>query len=118
MFYAKVREDELLGPIFNNAITDWPAHLERLTDFWEGTLKYTKAYYGNPLEVHQKVDAANNHSIEAIHFGIWLNLWVQTIDANFTGPLANKAKMSARKMASHIHIHLFQARNSSANTPE
>jgi hemoglobin len=32
-FYAKIRKDILLGPIFNNAIVDWPIHLEHLTDF-------------------------------------------------------------------------------------
>ena len=37
-FYTKVRKDEILGPIFNNAINDWPEHLNRLTDFWESNL--------------------------------------------------------------------------------
>jgi hemoglobin len=32
-FYTKIRADELLGPIFNEAIDDWPENLERLTDF-------------------------------------------------------------------------------------
>ena len=29
-FYARVREDELIGPIFNSAIGDWPEHLRKL----------------------------------------------------------------------------------------
>ena len=37
-FYAKIRQDELLGPIFNESIQDWEPHLEKLTDFWEGNL--------------------------------------------------------------------------------
>ena len=37
-FYAKVRNDKVLGPIFNNIINDWDAHLELLTDFWETQL--------------------------------------------------------------------------------
>ena len=37
-FYTKVHKDEILGPIFNNAINDWPEHLNRLTDFWESNL--------------------------------------------------------------------------------
>jgi len=32
-FYPKVRENELLGPIFNTMIKDWETHLELLTDF-------------------------------------------------------------------------------------
>ena len=37
-FYARVRKDEVLGPIFNGIITDWETHLEKLTDFWNGNL--------------------------------------------------------------------------------
>ncbi len=33
-FYAKVRSDPLLGPIFEPRITDWTAHLERMVAFW------------------------------------------------------------------------------------
>ncbi|MGJ8653397.1 MAG: truncated hemoglobin [Opitutaceae bacterium] len=29
-FYADVRQHELLGPIFNAHIKDWPAHHEKL----------------------------------------------------------------------------------------
>jgi hemoglobin len=35
-FYLKIRENDLLGPIFNGHIVTekWPEHLEKLTDFW------------------------------------------------------------------------------------
>ncbi|TIR44376.1 MAG: group III truncated hemoglobin, partial [Mesorhizobium sp.] len=34
-FYARVREDERLGPIFTREITgDWGPHLEKMTNFW------------------------------------------------------------------------------------
>jgi len=35
VFYAKIRKDDLLGPIFNKHIIDeqWPEHLDKLTDF-------------------------------------------------------------------------------------
>ena len=29
-FYARVRKDPLLGPIFDGAIEDWPHHLVKL----------------------------------------------------------------------------------------
>ena len=41
-FYAKVRKDELLGPIFNGIIKDWETHLELLTDFWETNLFFKR----------------------------------------------------------------------------
>ncbi len=33
-FYARVREDAELGPIFNDAVHDWSAHLTTLIAFW------------------------------------------------------------------------------------
>jgi hemoglobin len=110
LFYQKVREDALIGPIFNAAIQDWPTHLNHLTDFWEGNLLFTKAYHGDPLAAHAKVDAANNYTIEPVHFGIWLNIWFETIDANFTGDIAQKAKRQARKMSTFLYLHIFEAR--------
>ena len=108
-FYAKIRIDELLGPIFKNHIPEdsWDFHLEHITDFWESSVFLSGNYKGNPLTVHQKVDAAENYSITEYHFGIWLNYWVQTIDELYKGKNANKLKMRARKMASHLHINLF-----------
>jgi hemoglobin len=37
-FYDKIRADLEIGSYFNTMITDWEAHLEKLTDFWETNL--------------------------------------------------------------------------------
>ena len=37
-FYARVRADAVLGPIFNGAIEDWPHHLAKLQAFWSSVL--------------------------------------------------------------------------------
>ena len=109
-FYEKIRRDEVLGPFFNPIIKDWAAHFERLTTFWESSLFLKTKYYGNPLEVHIRVDAENNHSITELHFGLWLNLWVQTIDELFVGEYAENAKHRARKMGTFLYLNIFQAR--------
>ncbi|UKM63718.1 group III truncated hemoglobin [Flavobacteriaceae bacterium GSB9] len=115
-FYGKVRKNNVLGPIFNNAIDNWDEHLELLTTFWESSLfmtrKLEKKYIGNPLKAHVKVDADNNHSITEMHFGIWLNLWLQTIDELFKGDTAENAKRRARKMATFLYMNIFQSRSS------
>ncbi|MFC5194866.1 MULTISPECIES: group III truncated hemoglobin [Bizionia] len=115
-FYDKVRADEFLGPFFNRVITDWDAHIDRLTTFWETSLfmtrKLEKKYYGNPLEVHVQVDKENNHAITEHHFGAWLNLWFETIDEHFEGEVAENAKRRARKMGSFMYLNIFQARPS------
>ncbi len=97
-FYIKVRTNSLLGPIFNDVIDDWQDHLERLKDFWLSILFFKNNFEGNPINVHQKVDAKNNGLIEARHFGIWLNLWYETLDTYYEGNLAQVVKLRARKM--------------------
>lgn len=113
-FYAKVRDDNTLGSIFNKKIKDWNAHLQHLTTFWESTLfmhkKLDQKYTGNPLEAHITVDKENNNTITEIHFGIWLNYWLQTIDELYQGETANNAKRRARKMGSFLYLKIFEAR--------
>lgn len=109
-FYEKVRKDAVLGPFFNDVITDWDAHLERLTNFWESSLFLKTKYLGNPLEAHVKVDQENNHMITELHFGLWLNLWFQTIDELFEGEYAENAKQRARKMGTFLYLKIFEAR--------
>lgn len=113
-FYKKVRKDPVLGPFFNDAIKDWDEHLHKLTTFWESSLFMTRKlehkYKGNPLEVHAKVDKDNNNSITELHFGLWLNLWFQTIDELFEGDYAENAKRRARKMGTFFYLKIFEAR--------
>lgn len=110
-FYAKVRKDEVLGPFFNDTIDDWDSHLEHLTTFWESSLFLKTKYYGNPLEAHVRVDKTHNNSITDVHFGLWLNLWFQTIDELFKGDYAENAKRRARKMGTFLYLKIFEARN-------
>jgi len=113
-FYDKVRADDTLGPFFNPIIEDWDAHIERLTSFWETSLFMTKKlehkYHGDPLGAHVKVDQENNNSITELHFGLWLNLWYQTLDELFEGEVADNAKHRARKMGTFLYLKIFEAR--------
>lgn len=109
-FYSNVRKDNILGPFFNETITDWDDHLNKLTTFWESNLFLKTKYLGNPLEAHVKVDKMFNHSITDKHFGLWLNLWIQTIDELYVGDYAENAKYRARKMATFLYLKIFEAR--------
>ena len=72
-FYARVRQDELLGPIFNREVADWPAHLDKLVGFWSSTMLKTDTYGGRPLPPHLKLP-----EISDAHFARWLELFRQT----------------------------------------
>lgn len=109
-FYAQIRKHEILGVFFNEMIADWDEHLEKLTDFWESNLFFKAKFKGNPAQAHIRVDQHFQHNISMEHFGMWLNLWVETIDSLFEGEMAHRAKTNARKMATHLYITLYQAR--------
>ncbi|WP_370634210.1 group III truncated hemoglobin [Aestuariivivens sp. NBU2969] len=110
-FYEKIRVNKELGPFFNETIKDWDVHLDNLTTFWESSLFLKTRYIGNPLEVHVEVDKAHGHAITERHFGLWLNLWIQTIDGLFEGDYAENAKRRARKMATFLYLKIFEARS-------
>lgn len=73
-FYDRVRQHPRLGPIFNDAVTDWPEHLDKLKLFWASVTLHTGSYSGRPMQAHMRVPA-----IEPAHFGEWLYLFEQTL---------------------------------------
>jgi hemoglobin len=72
-FYAKVRSDAMLGPIFNAKIEDWDDHLEKLCRFWSSVTLLTGAYKGRPMPVHAALPEIDNR-----HFAHWLELFAET----------------------------------------
>ena len=112
----KIRKEPTIGYFFNETIDDWDAHGEKLTDFWETNLFFKSNYKGNPKKAHIEVDENFNHSIEQKHFGIWLNLWFDTINEYFQGQLADRAKNNARKMASHLFMKIYQKRQNKSGS--
>ncbi|MDP5199375.1 group III truncated hemoglobin [Flavobacterium sp. DG2-3] len=109
-FYDKIRADQEIGFYFNEMISDWEAHLEKLTDFWETNLFGVRKYKGNPHAVHNEVDAHFDEKITANEFGIWLNHWFQTIDEYFEGENADTLKRRARKMSTFLYMSMFKHR--------
>lgn len=69
-FYARVRRDEMLGPIFNKAIDDWPEHLHKLSAFWSSVTLMSGKYKGQPMVVHTGIP-----EITGAHFARWLELF-------------------------------------------
>jgi hemoglobin len=71
-FYAKVRLDPDIGPIFNAIVGDWPHHLATLKDFWSTVLLTTGRYKGDPMMTHLQLP------LDPDHFGRWLGLFAET----------------------------------------
>lgn len=102
-FYAKVRDDELLGPVFDHAISDWPHHLGKMVDFWSSVMLTSGRYKGNPMMMHLKHIAR----IRPEMFGRWLELWRDTAREVLgeTGAAAMIAK--AERIAESLQLGMF-----------
>lgn len=75
-FYATIRADPILGPIFNREIGDgWDAHLAKLCDFWSSVLLMTGRFKGSPMAAHAALP-----DITPAHFKRWLNLFRQSAE--------------------------------------
>lgn len=72
-FYAKIRADGVLGPIFSSVITDWAPHLQKMCDFWSSMLLMTKRYDGRPVPAHLKIEG-----LDRPHFERWLGMFEAT----------------------------------------
>ena len=75
-FYAAIREDDLLGPIFAERIDDWPTHLARMMAFWRSILFNSGEFSGNPMRKHMAIPGLEEH-----HFARWLELFYATLRA-------------------------------------
>lgn len=95
-FYARVRKDELLAPVF--AHLDWPHHLPVMFNFWSSVLLGDMSYTGSPFPKHVGLQ------INEQHFQRWLKLFMETVDANFSGPIAAEAKTRAHTIA-QVFMH-------------
>lgn len=104
-FYARVRADDLLGPIFDDvARVDWAAHLPRMYAFWDSVLFGAPGFKGNPLAVHLQL--GRRVRLTAREFERWLELFNDSVDALFAGPGAESAKARAARIATVMLHHL------------
>ncbi|MDO5646893.1 group III truncated hemoglobin [Paracoccus sp. (in: a-proteobacteria)] len=74
VFYAAIRRHEVLGPVFNRHVHDWPEHEAKIAAFWRNAILYERGYDGNPMRVHM---AAGD--VHADHFAPWLALFDETL---------------------------------------
>ncbi len=99
-FYAKVRQDPLIGPVFNAAIDDWPEHLDKLQAFWSSVMLTTGRYKGRPLPAHVK----HGDSISPASFDRWLALWRVTTDEMLDAVSAAALQDKAGRIAESLSL--------------
>jgi hemoglobin len=106
-FYAKVRRDPALGPVFENAIApdEWPQHLSKMYDFWSSVMLTTGRYKGNPLAVHMRVAG-----LEEGLFARWLALFRATAEEVCPPDLAAVFRQKSERIAESLKLGLFYLR--------
>jgi hemoglobin len=103
-FYGKALEDPIIGFIFTDvAKLDLEAHVPRITDFWETVLLGAQSFSGGAFRPHAELHA--KVQLREGHFDRWLQLWFGTVDDQFSGPVANQAKIHALRVG-----HAFNER--------
>ena len=102
-FYARVREDKVLGPVFDGAVDDWPEHLDKLAEFWSSVMLTTGRYKGNPMAAHLRQASA----ITPAMFDRWLELWGETAGELLAPEQAGAVRAKAERIAESLKLALF-----------
>lgn len=102
LFYGRVREDPEIGPIFDDAVEDWPAHLAKLTDFWHSVMLTSGRYKGNPMVAHMR-----QKRIRPEHFDRWLALWNVATAEVMAPPVAAALQAKAARIGESLKLALF-----------
>ena len=103
LFYARVRADAELGPVFNDAVENWPEHLDTLTAFWSSVMLTTGRYKGNPIIAHRKHKARISPEL----FQRWLALWGRTAAEVMAPDAAAALQAKAARIAESLQLALF-----------
>lgn len=105
-FYEKALADPVIGYLFTEvARIDLDSHLPVIADFWEMLLfrsvNFQEKYGRSPMQTHGVL--SEKEKLKGEHFGRWLRLFGETVDAKFAGPNARLAKARALSIAETMH---------------
>lgn len=96
-FYAIVRQDEVLGPIFASQVDDWDHHLAKLVDFWSAILRRTGRFSGAPMPRHAALPG-----LSAALFERWLRLFRVNAAAQPNQAMGEQACLMAERIAQSL----------------
>ncbi len=103
-FYARARQDDVLGPIFNRAVDDWDEHIAQITDFWSSIMLRTGRYSGRPLNPHLRLPLGPEH------FDRWLALFETTAAEMFPPDVTHEFMIRARRIADNFELAIGSMR--------
>ena len=95
-FYARVRADERLGPMFTAVVQDWDRHLQVMRDFWSAVLRRSTRYNGCFMSPHFGLP------IEGGDFERWLTLFRLSAHEALPSEAAARAVSVAEAISDHL----------------
>ena len=102
-FYADVRADPLLGPVFEKALAErWEPHLERMVEFWSTVALGTKSFRGNVFGKHMALA-----DVTPAHFTAWVKLWGHHTERLFEADAARELQFTAHGIARNLFQGYF-----------
>lgn len=102
-FYADVRADPLLGPVFDGAIGDhWDTHLPRMVSFWGTVMLGARSFQGNVFGKHMALEG-----VAPAHFAAWLGLWKKHTERLFAPEVAQEFQFVAHGIARNLFRGFF-----------
>lgn len=102
-FYADVRLDPLLGPVFEKALHgQWDTHLARLVDFWCAVMLGMRGFRGNVFGKHMALDG-----VTPAHFAAWVGLWQRHTSRLFAPEVALQFQQAAHGIARNLFRGYF-----------
>ncbi len=107
-FYAQVRVDPTLGPVFAAHVTDWPAHEAKIERFWRNAILSERVYDGNPMAVHMAA-----HEVKGGHFDIWLTLFDRVVTAELPHGVATRWSHLAHRIGRGLRMGVEDLRSPS-----
>jgi hemoglobin len=96
-FYARIRQDEVLGPIFEAHIDDWDRHMVNLANFWSAVLRRTGRFSGAPIPKHAALPG-----LSAELFQRWLKLFRENAVAQLDRDMSELACATAERIAQSL----------------
>lgn len=103
-FYARIRKDPVLGPIFAERISDWEPHLKQMEAFWSSVALMTGRYHGAPVPAHAKLP------VQWAHFERWLALFRETAFETCPPRGAEHVIERAERIARSLHMAVEDGR--------
>ena len=104
-FYQRLLADERLAPIFLDvARIDLQVHLPHIKDYWCKLLLGEQGYRRHTMNIHRELHA--QRTLTAADFERWLGLFTATLDENYAGPYAEKARRIAAAIADNMEKSL------------